>query len=222
VTLAADPHPQDVPMFVPERAKLTLNGKLVKVAELLPDDRVKVSHLKDTEGRAPRDVIRLDALRTVSTVGFVKEIATRSGRFWLVIDHLRNETQIEFADDCRITVNGHGETDGRKLAPGDVKKGDRVEVHYDMQATVVVAVRRENLTGATLIKIDSSSRAILVQPDKVEGHVTLVVGDDCEITRDDKPTDITGLRDRDVLDITFEPQDEGPGVARTIEARAPR
>jgi serine/threonine-protein kinase len=222
VTLAADPHPQDVPMFVPERAKLTLNGKLVKVAELLPDDRVKVSHLKDTEGRAPRDVIRLDALRTVSTVGFVKEIATRSGRFWLVIDHLRNESQIEFADDCRITVNGHGEVDGRKLAPGDLKKGDRVEVHNDTQATAVVAVRRENLTGATLIKIDPSSRAIVVQPDKVEGHVTLTVGDDCEITRDDKPTDITGLRDRDVLDITFEPQEEGPGVARTIEARAPR
>ena len=222
VTLAADPHPQDVLMFAPGQATLALNGKIVGIAELLPGDRIKVSHLKDMQGRATRDVIRLDALRTVTAVGFVTEIASGNGRFWLVIDHLRKESRIEFADNCRITVNGHGEIDGRRLAPTDLKKGDRVEIQHDTQATAVVAARRESLTAATLIKIVPTSREIVVQPDKIEGQITLTVADDCEITREDKPTDFAGLHDRDVLDITFEPQDDGPGLVRTIEARPPR
>src|SRR5262249_37733613 len=82
-TLEADPHAQAVPMYVPAGAKLLLNAREVPLADLRPDDRVKIAHLKDTQGRAAREVIRLDALRTVSMTGFVREIVSEKGKLLL-------------------------------------------------------------------------------------------------------------------------------------------
>lgn len=218
-TFEADPQPQDVPMYVPSGAKLFLNGKEVTVADLQPDDRVKVSHLKDTQGRAARDVIRLDALRTMSMTGFVIEIAKRKDRLWLDVDHLKTVTSFEFDDACRITINGVGEADGKKYSPDDLKKGDRVEVKFDLRATSVSAVRRNSLTRATLLKIDPSAREIRIQPDQVVGELTFAVADNCEITRDDKKADLNSLREGDVLDLTYETRTDAPGLVQTIDSR---
>lgn len=220
-TLVADPQPQDVPMYVPAGAKLFLNGRSATLEELTPDDRIDVSHLKDTLGRAARDVIQLNARRTLSLTGFIKEIVPRDDQLWLYVDHLRTVTPVAFGKECRITVNGQSEEEGRKYAPGDLKKGDRVQVSYDTHATSVVAMRRQSFTGATLKKIDQSSREIFVQPDNVD-LVTLAIGDKCEIIRDDKKAEFTDLREGDVLDITFTPNTDAPGVAHTIDARPGR
>jgi hypothetical protein len=218
-TLAADPQPQDVPMFVPPGAKLHLNARQVELAELAPDDRVRITHLKDTQGRAARDVIRLEALRTVSTIGFVREIIKKDSLLLLEIGHLGTTTQIEFADGCRVSINGQTEEEGKKLGREDLRKGDRVEVKYDVKATSVSASRRESLIGATLLKVDPSARVVVVQPDQREGTLAFTIGDDCQITRDEKQAEFTDLRQGDVLDITFDPQTDGPGDARTIDAR---
>jgi serine/threonine-protein kinase len=220
--LAADPQPQDVPMYVPASAKLLLNAREVPLADLAPDDRVKISHLKDTQGRAARDVIRLDALRTVSLTGFVREITSEDGKLWLYVVHLGNITKIELPEDCQISINGQTEEEGKKHTPGDLHKGDRLDVRYDVKATAIAAVRRESLTGATLRKIDQAAREIVVQPDQREGELTFAIADDCQITRDEKKAEFTDLREGDVLDITFEPQTDAPGAARTIEARKPK
>ncbi len=218
-TLEADPQPQDVPMYVPAGAKLILNAKEVKLDELLPDDRVKITHLKDTQARAPRDVIRLDALRTVTLTGSLKAVASENDKLWLYVEHLKTTaTQIEFAPDCRISVNGETETEGRKFTSHDLQKGDRVEVQYDIRATAVNAVRRESMTGATLKKIDQSAREMHVQPDNAALTI-FAIAEACEITRDGAKAEFTDLREGDVLDIWFESPDDGPKVAVTIDAR---
>jgi serine/threonine-protein kinase len=227
VMLDADPQPQLVPMYVPAGAKLYLNGQTATLDDLMPDDRIAVSHLKhvdaskqkDTSSRAVRDVIRLDAKRTLSLKGFVKEIVSRNDEMWLNVDHLKVVTPIAFGKDCRISINGQTEEEGRKYAPDDLKKGDRVYVSYDTHASSVVAVRRESFTAATLKRIDQSSREIVVHPDNVATEVTLAIGDQCEITREEKKAEFTDLREGDVLDITYDPQTDGPGVAHTIDAR---
>ena len=220
-TLAADPQPHDVPMYVPAGAKLTLNGKTAALADLSPGDRVEIWHLKDTQGRAARDVIRLDARRTMGLTGFVKEVSRRDGKLWLVVDHLRNEVLIECAEDCRITINGQSEAAGKRFHPQDLKKGDRIQLQHDTQATAVTAVRRENFTGATLIKIDQSAREIVVQPDNAP-VTTLTIGGNCDITRDEKKVTFADLREGDVLDITYDLQTDAPAAARTIDARQPK
>src|SRR5262249_52965705 len=94
-TLEAEPHPDNVPMYVPEQAKLTVNGQVAKVADLHAGDRVEVRHLKDTSGRAPRDVIRLDALRDVHHTGFVRELKSIDGKTWLVVERHGATTSLE-------------------------------------------------------------------------------------------------------------------------------
>ncbi len=218
-TFEADPQPQDVPMYVPSGAKLILNGKEATLAELLPDDRVKVSHLKDTQGRAARDVIRLDALRTLSMTGFVKEIVKRNDKLWIDVDHLKTVTSFEFDDECRISINGKTDAEGKKYRPDDLQKGDRVDVSFDVRATAVSAARGNSLTRATLMKIDQASREIRVQPDNVAGERTFAVADDCEITRDDKKADFNSLREGDVLDLTYESKTDASGIVHTIDSR---
>jgi hypothetical protein len=215
----SDPQPQNVPMYVPAGAKLFLNGKTATLEELMPDDRIDVSHLLDTQGRAPRDVIWLDARRTLSLTGFVKAIVSRDEILWLDVEHLKIVTPLAFGKDYRITINGQSEEEGRKYALLDLKKGDRVQVSYDTHVIGVVAIRRESFTGATLMKIDQSSREIFVKANDVESEVTLAIGDKCEIMREDKKAEFTDLREADVLDITFSPRTDSPGVAYTIDAR---
>jgi hypothetical protein len=116
-------------------------------------------------------------------------------------------------------VNGQTtDEDSRKYTPDDLKQGDRVQIAYDTHVTSVIAVRRQSFTGATLKKIDQSSREIIVQPDN-SPVVTLALDEKCEIIRDDKKAEFTDLRERDVLDIAFEPRTDAPGMAYTIDAR---
>lgn len=229
VTLAADPQPQDVPMYSPPAAKLLLNGMTAKLDELAPGDRVTVVHLKDTAGRAARDVVQLTALRTMRVTAFVTEITEHNGRPWLVIDRLKAATdtpgqpprehrEIEFADDCRITINGKTDEEGKKFGPRDLQKGDRVELSFDALVTSVTAVRRQSLIGATLKRIDQSAREIVVQPNDAP-ETTFSVAEGCEVTRDEQKADYTDLREGDTLDISFEQPAGMPGVAHVIDAR---
>lgn len=222
-TLDADPQPQDVPMYVPASAKLLLNRQTVKLDALQPGDRIEITHLKDTQNRAARVVTRLEALRSATDTGFVIDVSPRDEKLWLTITHLRDNSSFEFGANCRITINGQpADDEGQKYVPVDLKKGDRVQVTHDAFITSVVAARRSSFTGATLKRIDQSSREIFVQPDDVEA-LTLVLDENCEIFRQDKNADITDLRQRDVLDIVYDPGDgNSSGVVYTIDARPQR
>ena len=103
-----------------------------------------------------------------------------------------------------------------------MQKGDRVHAAHDAFVTSVVAVRRSSFTGATLKRIDQSSREIFVQPDDVAA-LTLALDENCEIVRQEKKAALTDLREGDVLDISYEPgTDDTPGVVHTIDARPQR
>jgi hypothetical protein len=218
--LEADPHPQDVPMYVPKGAKLMLNGKQAELAELLPGDRIEVVHIKDTEGRAPRDVIRLDARRSMSVTGFVREVKTINDKLWLVVDRHGMTTPLEFASACRVTINGEASHDGMEYAPRDLQPGDRVKVTHDAHVTAVEAERRGRQTGV-LLKIDPSAREILVRSDDGK-ESTYQVGDSCQIVMKDQPTMLDELKKFDKHDVTFDPSENGPAVARTIDVLRPR
>ncbi|MBI3860720.1 MAG: protein kinase [Planctomycetia bacterium] len=218
-TLEADPHPQDVPMHVPSGAKLLLNRQKVALDGLAPGDRIEVTHIRDSKSRAARTVIQLDALRSTTDTGFVRDIPMRDGKPWLVLSHLRASLQFEFGGECRITINGELEEDGKKYTPADLKKGDRVQAAHDAFITSVSAARRSAFTGATLKRIDQSSREIFVQPDDVAA-LTLALDDNCEILRQEKKASIADLREGDVLDISYDPgSDDTPGMAHAIDAR---
>jgi serine/threonine-protein kinase len=222
-TLEADPQPQDVPMFVPSGAKLLLNRQPVKLDALEPGDRVVITHFKDIQNRAARAVIQLDALRSQTDTGFVRAISRKEGKAWLDMAHLKRSSEFEFDENCRITIDEQTADDsGKKFGPEDLQRGDRIQATHDAFVTVVIAVRRPSFTGATLLQINQNSREIHVQPDD-NVAVTLALDESCEIYRQDKKADLSDLRERDVLDISYEKGTENAlGVVFTIDARPQR
>lgn len=219
-SFAADPHPQDVPMYVPKAAQLLLNGKSVDLADLLPSDRIDVLHLKDTQGRAARDVVRLEARRAVTMTGFVHEVQTIGTEKWLIVDGHGVLKPVKFAGDCRITIDGQTSQASAAFLPADLRPGDRITVTHDTHVTAVVAERRGRMTGA-LIKIDPGAREIVVRaPDGQE--VKFHVGEACVLRIDDQPATLEELKSFDKLEVTFD--ESGPDVteAKTIDASHPR
>jgi serine/threonine-protein kinase len=220
IHLEADPQPQDVPMYVPKGADMQLNGKPAKLAELQPDDRVEVVHIKDVEGRAPRSVIHLTALRSVQLIGFVREVKEDDDKTWLIVEKHGIAVPVEIAPQCRIAINGQTGNDQAPFSPGDLKPSDRVVVTHDAHATSIEAERRARQTGVVL-KIDLPARQILVRSDDGK-EVTYSVGETCRVLVDDKPSSLEGLLKFDKIEVTFDPAESTAPEARTLDVRHPR
>ncbi|MFN0054723.1 MAG: serine/threonine protein kinase [Planctomycetales bacterium] len=217
LSIAADPHPQDVPMYVPKRAQLQLNGKPVALSDLQPGDRASVFHLKDTQGRAARDVITLEALRDVTLVGFVAQVAALEGKSSMTVERLGTTVPMQFAEGCKIAINGESGIDGRPFTPADLLPGDRVVVTHDLVAKRVEAERRARQTGV-MLKIEPANREIQVQSDDGT-RINYQLTDETQIRLNDQPATMEDLRPYDKMDVTSDPTDQPPARARTIDAR---
>ncbi|MBS0261238.1 MAG: serine/threonine protein kinase [Planctomycetes bacterium] len=218
--MLVDPQPQEVQMYVPAGAKLLLNRQPVQLDGLQAGDHIEVTHLKDMQNRAARAVIHMEVLRGTTDTGYIKEIAPRDGKLWLTLTRLKEQSAFEFSDTCKITINGQTDDNGTAYRPEDLKAGDRVQVTHDAFITTVIAARHQSFTGATLRKIDQSTREIHVQPDDVAA-LTLVLAADCEISRQGKRAEFSELREGDVLDILFDPgaAKDLPGSVITLDSR---
>lgn len=219
-TLAADPHPQDVPMYVTERAKLFLNGRIATIEDLKPDDRIEVEHILDTAGRAARDVIRLDARRNVDLIGFVREVKEQDDKLWLNVEKHGVVTPLEFGKPCLVTVNGKESGERGAFSPTDLKPGDRVVVTHDTQISAVVAERRGRQTGV-LVKIEPSAHEILLRADD-GAEVRFTIPEECRILVEDHAAVFDDLRKFDKLEVTFDEHGDGLRAAQTIDARRPK
>lgn len=221
-TLAADPHPQDVPMYVSEHAKLLLNGQSAKLAELREGDRIEVSHVRDTGGRAARDVVRLEARRPVQFTSFVREVTARDGKQWLTCErHGVILESKEFAADCRITINDESGEGGRAYVPADLKKGDRVVVTHDDRITAVAAERRDRQSGVVM-KVDPDTHQIFVRADEDGREVKFSVADDCRILVEDQKGAFGDLQKFDKVEVTWEQFGDAPPSAQTIDVKRPK
>jgi eukaryotic-like serine/threonine-protein kinase len=211
--------PQEIPVRVNQRTKITLNGEPAEFKNLQRDDRLTVSHVKDIQGKAARVAIRIDARRTLTEVGFVTDVVSEKGRNYLSFDLLDAKSRREFDDDCRITINGQSSADGRDYMPSDLKPGDRVAIERDSHVTSVDAIRRP-VHGGVIIDVQEGDLTIVVQADDGT-RLPFAVGDDCEINHDGKQARFDALKKFDRIEVTYEPQESGPAKARTIDARRP-
>ena len=219
-SIAADPHPQEVPMYVPKGSRLFLNGKSVTIADLLPGDEIEVIHIKDTAGRAPRDVIRLESKRSQSLTGFLKEIKTTDSARWLIVDRHGAEIPLELGETLKVIINGAGDNGSRAFTTQDLQPGDRLIVTHDTHVTAIEAERRGRLTGV-LLRIDPAGHEMIVRGNDGK-EVTCRVEESSRIFLDDRPATFEDLRKFDMLDLTYDEGSDGLLPARTIDARRPK
>ncbi|MGQ0633841.1 MAG: serine/threonine-protein kinase [Planctomycetaceae bacterium] len=220
ITLAADPHSEDVPMHVPEGAKLKLNGAQVELAGLCPDDRVEVRHLKHTSRKAARDVIQLDARRHMHLSGFLRDVRSQGEKSYLIVERHGEATPLLLAPDCRVEIDGQSSDGSRAYTASDLKAGDHLSVTYDTHVVSIEAERRHRYTGV-LLKIDPAAREVVVRAD--DGRETaFLVGEECRISLDDHAAAIDQLQKYFKLELTYDDPGEGPPVALMIDARQPK
>lgn len=221
--LTLDEKHEDIPLRVPRAAKVWLNGLAASLNELRADDRAEVSHLKDTQARGMRVVIRLDALRTVKLTGFVSGIDVK--KKLLTVTPAggggagSKKIVLEFAEPCKIRINGKESANGRGFGPEDIKDGDRVIVQHDTRITEAEVSRRDRVSG-TLIGINEETRTVNVRTDESK-LFEFVLGPACEVNLGGEPAQIIDLRKDDILDVTFDERTGEPGLARTVDARRP-
>lgn len=211
--------PQEVPLRVSQRTKITLNGETASLKDLQRDDRLVASHVKDIQAKAARVAVRVEAKRTIVQTGFVSDVVTEKGSRFLVLDRLGAKSKLEFDDDCRITINGDSATEGKSLAPADLQKGDRVTVSHDTHVTSIEATRRPRHSGVVM-EVQEADNVIVVQADDGT-RLPFAIGEECQITHDGKQAPFDALKKFDRIEVTYDPQETGPGKARTVDARRP-
>jgi hypothetical protein len=212
---------EDVPLRVPAGARISLNGRSVPLADLQVDDRVTAMHLKDQQGRTARIVTRVDALRTVKLVGFIREVDLPNSRI-TVEQRAGRDSQIvvlKLEDRCPVRLNGNATANGRDLTPADLSKGDRAVIEHDIVVTAIDAARREHTAGV-LMALDEAARTMAIQSSA--GKIwRFSVAAGAELNLSQTTASFSDLRKYDQVEVTF---DKGGGetpIAKTIDATRP-
>lgn len=175
ITAAA---PEEVRVAIGERSRLSLNGKQVPLIELREGDRVEFRHIRGPEGRLARDLLKLEAFRSRELVGYL--LAVDADKKQLVLER-RNHPQgheiVEYAPDCKVSINGNPLGNSRALVPADLRESDRLTLELDTVASSIQAVRGTRVSG-TIQEIREGGRAFAIKPDKplADGAAQLLAG----------------------------------------------
>lgn len=207
----------DVILEVPERAKLTLNGDIASLSELLTKDRVDIEHLVPPGRKGTRELVSLDALRRMTTRGYIKNLDVDSKKFTLRFGKGRSsgESNYKISDKCKVT-NRKGET----LALADLKAGDRIEFEYDIQVHEIEVSRGSSNMEGTFKSVAESGEVFKVQ-DNAGKLFDFSIGSESEVTLGLVPVSLSDLREFDTLEIQYEEPEEGKRIITTLDATRP-
>lgn len=213
---------EDVPLRVPEAAKISINGKTAAFSDLQVDDRVEVLHLKDVSRQgAGRVVVQLTIQRTVKMTGFLG--AVDQAKRTLTVEQRGGravqKVVLPVAETCRIVVNGEDSQTGRAFTLADLKVGDRVEVQHDSHITEVDATRRAHVSGVVM-SVSEETQQVVVQT-KDRRQLTFSISPNCAIVLMREPAHFDELRKFDEVDVTYDEQAGVDGDARTLDASRP-
>lgn len=170
--------PEEVRVAVGQRSRLSLNGKQVPLVELREGDRIEFRHIRGPEGRLARDLLKLEAFRSRELVGYL--VAVDADKRQLSLER-RNHPQgplvVEYAADCKVSINGRPFGNSRALAPSDLRESDRLTLELDVAASTISAVRGTRISG-TIQEIREAGRAFAIKLDKplADGAATVVAG----------------------------------------------
>lgn len=212
---------EDIPLRVPERAKVMLNGKSVSLADLHVDDRVETLHLKDTSRQAAeRVVVQLSAQRTVEQSGFIAALDQEKRSLTIEQRGARSQKlMLPMAENCRVVINGEDAVTGRAYTIADLKVGDRVVLQHDSAITEVDASRRAHSSGVVMNVVEDARHVIVQTKDRKQ--LTFLVPPTCAVVLMREPAKLEDLRKFDEVDVTFDEQAGVDGEARTLDASRP-
>ncbi len=214
----------DLPVRIPEAAKLKLNGQDTKLRDLQIGDRLEITHLTEPGAAKGRVLNSLLARRTTTTVGFINRFDVEQSLLAIQIGQGAGAGSLTLpvAKQCKVTLNGSGQQPGANGSPITVeslKPGDRVSLTHDSDITVIAATRSLSFEGTVQKVSDDGARLTmsLASGERKE----IAVERSCEITLAVERVQLIDLRQFDNVRVNYTEEADGELKAVTIDARRP-
>ena len=211
----------DLPVRVPEAAKLKLNGQDVKLRDLQPGDRLEITHISEP-GKARGHVLNsLIARRTMTTVGFVTRFDADQSKLAIQIGQgsSAGSLTLTVATNCKVKLNGVDQQDGQPITAASLKSGDRVSLTHDTSVVEIAATRSLQFEGTVQAISNTDDRLTISLANGQRKE--LAVDGKCEITLALERVNLFELRQFDNVRVTYSEAAEGALTAVTIDARRP-
>ena len=209
---------EDLPLYVPARAEIQLNGWPKKLLDLREGDRATVSHLEEAVGKGGRTVNKLDARRRVTSAGFVSYVDLDQGRLKVQygLGSTSNSLGLPFAKDCKVTVQGQG---AKPMQRSDLRINDRVKFVYDTEFhQIVVSPGKLRLSGMIMDARPSDGQLLVSTSDGKK--LTLAMASSSDVTLNREPAGLADLRSNDAADVTYD-KSGSTLAATTVDAERP-
>ncbi len=209
---------EDLPLYVPERAELRLNGERKKLRDLRAEDQVTVSHLEEIGGNGGRVVDKLDARRRMTSAGFVSAVDLKQGRLRVQfgLGSTSSSFELPIAEECRIRVQGQ---DSKQIGLNDLQKNDRVKLFYDIEIREIVVSPSKLQVSGVLQHAPASTGQVVVSTSEGQ-RLTFAVERSGDVMLNREPAGLTDLRKNDAVDVTYDKSPKGL-KASTLDARRP-
>ena len=211
----------DLPVRVPEAARLKLNGQDVKLRDLQVGDRLDITHLSEPGEAKGRVLNSLIARRTMTSVGFVTRFDADQSKLTIQIGQGPNATSLSLtvAAQCKVKLNGIEQQDGQPVTVASLKPGDRVSLTHDSEIVEIAATRSLQFEGTVQAVANTEDGLTISLANGQRKELTVEVK--CEITLALERVDLHELRQFDNVRVTYSEAADGVLTAVTIDARRP-
>ena len=214
----------DLPVRIPEAAKLKLNGQDTKLRDLQLGDRLEITHLTEPGAAKGRVLNSLIARRTTTTIGFVNRFDAEQSTLAIQIGQgaSAGSLTLPVAKQCKVKLNGSQQQPGANGQPVTVeslKPGDRVSLTHDTDITEITATRSLSFEGTVQKISDDGARLTMALASGERKEIA--VERSCEITLAVERVPLLDLRQFDNVRVNYSEESDGELKATTIDARRP-
>ena len=203
----------EVPMHVPPRTGVTLNGELSQLEDARVGDRVEVAHLLDPTGKRGHLISQLDLLRTIESAGFLDSIES-DGRTLLISDAVGKpgNRKVTLAEDASIQLSN-----GQAITAKELLPGDRLAIRADRSVRSVKVTRATGFDQGVFLE-SRDDGTCLIRSDS-GNEVLLTMTPETDIRLGPTRVAVTDLRPQaDRVQVTIRTTDTGEQIATSIGA----
>ncbi|MCC7419012.1 MAG: serine/threonine protein kinase [Planctomycetaceae bacterium] len=218
---------EEVPIRVPERAGIKINGADKPLRDVAEGDSVAVKHFPDLSGQGVRLADEVAVRRLTEAVGFVGDVDAPRKRLTIRFGAgaVADSRSLPIAADCEIVLKAKtgGDT---KLSLEDLVRDDRIRVAYDTEFRQIVVTRDAKKMSAIVKETRPATRELVVTTStgkEVAFRIDATVEKANEVTLDKDAVTLADLRLYDVVEIAYDDESTEVPVASSVYAiRRPR
>lgn len=204
----------DLPLEVPERAKLHLNEQQSSLDKLSVGDTVEIRHILDPAGKIGHILSDLTAKRRSDFPAFLDSVDPEKREIQLSFGRGGGPVRVlRLADNAQLAHKS-----GEALQLADLRPGDRLTVDADDRIHRLTVIREDLQLSGILTELDPEKRTLAIKTPDGTVH-KLAVADDAEVTLGLQAAHLDDLRlEIDSLTIAYREAPDGAKQASAIDA----